>query len=91
MLTLEEPLSSPVNLKTRWRLGILMLDRGLRDEEIANLMGKHPCTIGRWRRLEEPYPVVGRAEIMLLAQILHCKEQELWQDWQDLGVSLSAA
>lgn len=72
-----------LKLMSDWRLGLLMHDRGLKDEKVAECLkqitgkSRHPKTIARWR-LAEDKPKIDIEDFDALCQVLRCNRDELW-------------
>jgi|GEM_PF-5425063 DNA-binding Xre family transcriptional regulator len=72
-----------IALMSEWRLSLLMHDRGLKDEDVAERLGeitgkyRHPKTIARWR-LAETKPKIDVDDFDALCQVLNCSRNELW-------------
>ena len=72
-----------LDLRSKWRLDLLMRDRGLKDEDVARTLAektgkqKHPKTIARWR-LSKNKPTIDFEEFNALCSVLCCSSEELW-------------
>lgn len=72
-----------LKLMSEWRLSLLMHDRGLKDEDVAERLkeitgkSRHPKTIARWR-LANSKPKIDIEDFDALCQLLRCTRDELW-------------
>lgn len=81
-------------LRSRWRLKVLMADRGLSARDLATRIGElcgkvpHAQTISNWQINPDTRPPIAPEFWAVLPQALECSYQDLWAGYDESEAEL---